>query len=458
MTNTQKKQNMAKISAILASLYPDAQCSLEFGGDAWRLLVMGRLSAQCTDERVNIVCRELFSRFPTPADMAAAELSEIEELVRPCGLFHTKAQNIKDCSRMLIEEYDGVLPDDMDTLLLFPGVGRKIANLLLGDIFHRGGVVTDTHCIRICGRLGFYPESEKNPYKIEKLLTPLLPQEQASDFCHRIVYFGRDICTARSPRCNECEIGKCGLCEHLLQIQRSSQKKAKKDAQKSAPKESDTQKATPKTAEAPNDKKAAHTSSGDKSAKIKIDVPIIVEGKYDKITLSSIADANIIQTDGFAVFNKKEKLSLIRRLGERHGVILLTDSDGGGRQIRSYLLSALPKDKVINLYIPQVVGKEKRKKTASRAGFLGVEGTDAEVLRRLLTPYAVGGEKKTSSDPVTKNDFYFDGLSGTDGSAERRKRLACALSLPEDMSANALLQAVNLLISREEYKRIISEL
>jgi ribonuclease M5 len=355
---------------------------------------------------------------------------------------------------MLIEEYGGILPDDMDTLLLFPGVGRKIANLLLGDIFHRGGVVTDTHCIRICGRLGFYPEDEKNPYKIEKLLTPLWPAEEASDFCHRIVYFGRDICTARSPRCDECEIGKGGLCEHLLQMQ----KKAKKDTQKSAKKESNVQKTTPKTPDAPSDKKPSQPKTGEKSTKIKIDIPIIVEGKYDKITLSSIADANIIQTDGFAVFNKKEKLSLIRRLGERHGVILLTDSDGGGRQIRSYLLSALPKEKVINLYIPQVVGKEKRKKSASRAGFLGVEGTDAEVLRRLLTPYAVGSERKASSDPVTKNDFYFDGFSGADGSAERRRRLALALSLPEDMSANALLQAVNLLIDREEYKRIISEL
>ena len=212
MTKKQKSENLQKIAKILEKNYPDAACSLEFGGDAWRLLVMGRLSAQCTDERVNIVCRELFSRFPTASDMANAELSEIERIVKPCGLYRTKAKNIRDASKMLTEDYGGVLPDTMEGLLTFPGVGRKIANLLLGDIFHRGGMVTDTHCIRICGRFGMYPEKEKNPYKIEMILTPLLPIEEASDFCHRIVLFGREICTARSPKCEECEIGASGLC------------------------------------------------------------------------------------------------------------------------------------------------------------------------------------------------------------------------------------------------------
>lgn len=222
MTKKQKSEHLSEVAKILERQYPDAKCSLEFGGDGWRLLVMGRLSAQCTDERVNIVCRDLFARYPTARDMAYAELSELEELVRPCGLFHTKAQNIRDCSRMLVEDFGGVLPDTMEELLLFPGVGRKIANLLLGDIFHRGGIVTDTHCIRICGRLGFYDEKEKNPYKIEKILTPLLPSEMASDFCHRLVYFGRDICTARSPRCQDCPISRAKLCKRA---QRDEKKK-----------------------------------------------------------------------------------------------------------------------------------------------------------------------------------------------------------------------------------------
>lgn len=193
--------------------------------------------------------------------------------------------------------------------------------------------------------------------------------------------------------------------------------------------------------------------------KIPVDMPVIVEGKYDKITLSSILDAHIIQTDGFAIFNKKEKLSLIRRLGERHGVILLTDSDGGGRQIRSYLLSALPKEKVINLYIPQIAGKERRKKTASKAGLLGVEGIDAKILRELFLPFSSDiGHTYKEKEPVTKSDFYFDGLSGANGSAERRRALALALSLPDDMTSNALLEAINLLIDKDEYKRLISEL
>lgn len=194
--------------------------------------------------------------------------------------------------------------------------------------------------------------------------------------------------------------------------------------------------------------------------KIPLDMPVIVEGKYDKITLSSILDANIIQTDGFAIFNKKEKLSLLRWLGEKYGVILLTDSDGGGRQIRSYLLSALPKEKVINLYIPQIAGKEKRKKTASKSGLLGVEGMDAQILREMFLPFAANAntKEKQKGGPVTKSDFYFDGLSGADGSAERRRALALALSLPEDMTSNALLEAINLLIDKEEYKKIIERI
>ncbi len=196
----------------LEAIYPDAICALEFGGEAWKLLIMGRLSAQCTDARVNIVCRELFEHYPTLEAIADAELYKLENIVRPCGLYKTKAKNIKDACVMLRDEYGGVLPDTMDELLKFPGVGRKIANLLLGDIYKKPAIVTDTHCIRICGRVGLYPESLKDPLKIERILVPLILPEKQSDFCHRVVMFGRDICTARSPKCGECPIGD--ICKH----------------------------------------------------------------------------------------------------------------------------------------------------------------------------------------------------------------------------------------------------
>jgi endonuclease-3 len=144
--------------------------------------------------------------------MAEGDIQEIEAIVRPCGLYHTKAQNIKDACRILVEDYNGIVPDDMDALLALPGVGRKIANLLLGDIYKKGGVVTDTHCIRICGRLGFYDESIKEPLKVERILTPLIAPEEQSDFCHRIVQFGRDTCSARAPACEACPLGD--LCRH----------------------------------------------------------------------------------------------------------------------------------------------------------------------------------------------------------------------------------------------------
>ena len=214
---------MAVIVERLKEVYPESVCALEWGGqhggerdlllrESWKLLVMGRLSAQCTDARVNIVCRELFQRFPTAEAMADGDISEIEAIVRSCGLYRTKAQNIKDACRILVDDYNGIVPDDMDALLALPGVGRKIANLLLGDIYKKGGVVTDTHCIRICGRLGFYPETVKEPLKVERILTPLIAPEEQSDFCHRIVQFGRDTCMARGPRCEECPLGD--VCKH----------------------------------------------------------------------------------------------------------------------------------------------------------------------------------------------------------------------------------------------------
>ena len=206
------KTHMAAVVAALKTVYPTAVCALESGNDPYRLLVMGRLSAQCTDARVNIVCRELFARYPTAADLAAADLPEVEAIVRPCGLFRVKAQNIVDASRMLVSEYGGVMPSDMEELLRFPGVGRKIANLLRGDLFGLPAIVADTHCIRICGRLGFYPEELKDPVRAERILSPLIPPEEQSDFCHRIVQFGRDTCTARAPACGACPLRS--FCAH----------------------------------------------------------------------------------------------------------------------------------------------------------------------------------------------------------------------------------------------------
>ena len=197
---------------ILRGLYPDAECSLESGGDPWRLLVMARLSAQCTDERVNIVCRDLFREIPDARAMANAPLAQIEELIRPCGLFRTKAKSLKESAAMLLTTYEGRVPDTMEDLLALPGVGRKIANLLLGDIYKKGGIVADTHCIRICGRIGFYPEEWKDPLRVERILTPVIPVSEQSEFCHRIVHFGREICTARSPKCEGCPMGE--ICDH----------------------------------------------------------------------------------------------------------------------------------------------------------------------------------------------------------------------------------------------------
>ena len=206
MNKSEKKKRLALIIERLKEIYPVAECALEYEADAWKLLVMGRLSAQCTDARVNIVCRELFKKYPTAYDMAIASVEDIERIIEPCGLFRMKAKNIRDASAMLVEKFGGVLPDNMDDLLTLPGVGRKIANLLLGDIYGKPAVVCDTHCIRICARLGMYPEGQKDPAKIEKILTELIEGGDGSDFCHRIVFFGREVCTARSPACERCPL------------------------------------------------------------------------------------------------------------------------------------------------------------------------------------------------------------------------------------------------------------
>lgn len=212
MTKAQKRERLAQIIERLKEIYPESECALKYGGDPWKLLVMGRLSAQCTDARVNEVSLPLFEKYPTPEAMANADIGELEELVRPCGLHRMKAANIKDASRMLITDFGGRLPSEMDELLKLPGVGRKIANLLIGDVFGGEAIVCDTHCIRICARLGMYPEKLKDPTKIEMILRDLMDPAEGSDFCHRIVNFGRQICLARGPKCEACPLSE--LCLH----------------------------------------------------------------------------------------------------------------------------------------------------------------------------------------------------------------------------------------------------
>ena len=197
--------------------------------------------------------------------------------------------------------------------------------------------------------------------------------------------------------------------------------------------------------------------------KIRIKLPIIVEGRYDKSTLSSIFDAKIITTEGFGIFNSKEKKALIKKLSEHSGVILLTDSDAGGKQIRSFLSGFLPKEKLYHVYIPKIAGKEARKKSPSRSGLLGVEGMGRDVLEKALEPFIDREVRKKNDDTVpkktvTKLDFFTDGLSGSDCASERRSALAAHFDLPGDMSANALLQAINLAFDYEEYKKAVKEL
>ena len=200
---TSLRSRAEKIVSRLEKVYPEAQCSLVYE-KPYELLISVRLSAQCTDARVNIVTKELFAAFPTLESFASAELSEVERLVKPCGLFRTKAKSIIELSQKLISDFGGKVPDNMEDLLSLPGVGRKTANLILGDVYKQPAVVTDTHCIRICGRLGL---SEGNdPAKVEKQLREVLPMDRASDFCHRLVHFGRETCSARKPKCEECPI------------------------------------------------------------------------------------------------------------------------------------------------------------------------------------------------------------------------------------------------------------
>ena len=207
-----KKQRARQILDLLAEEYPLADCTLQYD-EAWKLLVSVRLAAQCTDARVNIVVKDLFAKYPSPQALAEASPEEIEEIVKPCGLGKSKARDIHKCTKMLVEEYDGQVPEDFDKLLKLPGVGRKSANLIMGDVFGRPAIVTDTHCIRLTNRMGLV-DGIKEPAKVEKELWKIIPGEEGSDFCHRLVYHGRAVCTARNPKCEQCCLAQ--VCKKIL--------------------------------------------------------------------------------------------------------------------------------------------------------------------------------------------------------------------------------------------------
>jgi endonuclease-3 len=202
--NRKQERVLAAVQA-LKKRYPDALCSLVYN-QPYELMIAARLSAQCTDARVNIVTKDLFVKYPTLESFAEADPGELEEIIRPCGFFKTKAKSIIGAADRLLHVYGGVIPDNMDDLLTLPGIGRKTANLLLGDVYGKPAVVADTHFIRITGRLGFTGNTE--PAKVEADLRKLLPPEESSDFCHRVVLFGRDVCTARKPKCGECPLAE----------------------------------------------------------------------------------------------------------------------------------------------------------------------------------------------------------------------------------------------------------
>ena len=197
------KQQVQAIISRLEEEYPLAECSLQYEKD-YELLFATRLSAQCTDERVNKVTPALFERFPTLQSLAEAEVSEVEQYIHSCGFYHGKARDIVACSKVLLEEHDGKVPGTMEELVKLPGVGRKTANLILGDIFHvPGSTVVDTHCIRLTNRIGLIDDMTE-PEKIERKLRTILPPEKSNDFCHRMVLHGRAVCKAQKPQCEQC--------------------------------------------------------------------------------------------------------------------------------------------------------------------------------------------------------------------------------------------------------------
>ncbi len=198
-----KEKLALEIIERLKQEYPQADCTLDYN-EAWKLLVSVRLAAQCTDARVNIIVEELYQVYPDVKSLAEAPVEEIEKIVRPCGLGRSKARDISACMKILHEQYEGKIPEDFDALLKLPGVGRKSANLIMGDVFHKPAIVTDTHCIRLVNRMGLV-DNIKEPKKVEMALWKLIPPQEGSDFCHRLVNHGRDVCTARTkPYCDRC--------------------------------------------------------------------------------------------------------------------------------------------------------------------------------------------------------------------------------------------------------------
>ena len=208
-----KKQRTLEVIERLKKEYPEAGCTLDYD-EAWKLLVSVRLAAQCTDARVNVVVEGLFQKYPSVNALADADVDDIEKIVHPCGLGKSKARDISAFMKMLRDEYDGKIPKDFNALLKLPGVGRKSANLIMGDVFGEPAIVTDTHCIRLANRMGFC--ETKDPLKVERALAALIEPGKQNDFCHRLVLFGRDVCTARSPHCETCVLAAEGLCPKRL--------------------------------------------------------------------------------------------------------------------------------------------------------------------------------------------------------------------------------------------------
>ena len=204
------QDKVTNILETLKEMFPEAPCALHYGKD-YELMIAVRLSAQCTDARVNMITPALFEKYPTLEAFAEANIADVEEIVHSCGFYRQKAKDIVLSCQMLLKDYDGKVPDNMEDLLSLPGVGRKTANLILGDIYGKEGYVCDTHCIRITGRLGI-TDGSKDPLKVEKQLRQCIPPEEASDFCHRMVLHGRALCMARNPQCAECPLRP--LCDY----------------------------------------------------------------------------------------------------------------------------------------------------------------------------------------------------------------------------------------------------
>ncbi len=220
-----KKERALIVIERLKEAYPDADCTLDYN-EAWKLLISVRLAAQCTDERVNIIVKDLYARYPDIDSLAEADPEDIEKIIRPCGLGKSKARDISACMRMLKDKFNSRVPDDFDDLLSLPGVGRKSANLIMGDVFKKPAIVTDTHCIRLTNRIGLV-DNEKDPKKVEMALWKIIPPEEGNSFCHRLVYHGREICTARTtPYCDRCVLAD--VCKSAGKVS-SKRKKNKGD-------------------------------------------------------------------------------------------------------------------------------------------------------------------------------------------------------------------------------------